>query len=137
MTVPDYETATDPGELLAVARDAVDRALISAFNVHQDLAENGIEPIQTNQYGDTALRADIEAEDAVLQAIGNLRITVFSEEHGVVNLNGDGLQPKLTGVLDGLDGSSVYRRERGTGKYGTMFAIFEGDNPVYDDYLAA
>lgn len=57
---------------------------------------------------------------------------ISSEEHGEVALSEN---PKYRGVLDGIDGTNAYRM--GTGPYGTMFAIFDGVNPRYDDYLVA
>jgi fructose-1,6-bisphosphatase/inositol monophosphatase family enzyme len=42
-----------------------------------------------------------------------------------------------TAVLDGLDGSSVYKRQPGKGGYGTMFALYAGEEPCYRDYLCA
>lgn len=37
--------------------------------------------------------------------------------------------------MDGIDGTNAYKM--GTGAYGTMFAIFEGVDPRYEDYLVS
>jgi len=108
-------------------------ALKKAYRVHEELGDSGIELLKKNQFGDTALRADVEVEEAVLSVLrdSGLPITVFSEEHGKVQL---GEETQYTGVLDGIDGSSWYKSERGKGRYGTMFAIFAGKDPTYGDY---
>lgn len=109
-------------------------ALESAFKIVQKLGASGIEEFRKNQYGDIALRGDIEAEEAVLNILrqNKLPVQVISEEHGVTVI---GDNPLYIGILDGLDGSGVYKRERSTGRYGTMFAIYKGTDPTYDDYL--
>lgn len=108
-------------------------ALQSAKRTHDALGLDGLAMIQKNQHGETALAADIACERAVLDTLKrrNVPITVHSEEHGIVVFGN-----QYTGVLDGIDGTSVYKGTRCTGRYGTMFAIFEGDNPSYDEYLA-
>jgi len=108
-------------------------ALKNAYKVHEKLGDDGKELLKKNQFGDTALRADVEVEEAVLSVLrdSGLPITVFSEEHGKVQL---GEKTQYTGVLDGIDGSSWYKSERGKGRYGTMFAIFAGQDPTYGDY---
>lgn len=110
------------------------KALWNAFLVHEDLGEKGEKLVEKNQFGDTALRADIEAEKAVLDTLreDNLPIKVISEEHGVTEIS---KKQSYLGILDGLDGSNVYKKSRGIGRYGTMFAIFQKINPCYEDYL--
>lgn len=109
-------------------------ALRAAYEVHQKLGASRTELLHKNQFGDTALRGDVEAESAVLNVLkeNNISIKVISEEHGVTVIGDD---PLYLGILDGIDGSGVYRRERGTGRYGTMFAIFNTTDPTYSDYL--
>jgi fructose-1,6-bisphosphatase/inositol monophosphatase family enzyme len=110
-------------------------ALQAAYKVHEQLGETGEQLMQTNRFGDTTvLRADIECEEAVLNVLrkDNIPIKVVSEEHGIVSI---GNSPQYLGILDGIDGSSLYKKARGKGHYGTMFAIFEGINPLYSDYL--
>ena len=121
-----------PGRASQESQESIERiktALITglerAFVVHETLGQGGEETVEKNQFGDTALKADIECERAIIdyfREIG-LSIRIISEEHGVTNL---GEHPEYLGILDGLDGSSVYKRERGVGRYGTMFAVLKG-----------
>lgn len=117
------------------ATHAVQQALEAAMRSHDDLGARGLEVMKKNQFGDTALRADWEMEEAVLQTLSELGIPVrvHAEEHGIVDIG----EPRLTAVLDGLDGTAVYKRERGSGRYGTMFGLFDGTDPSYDDYLVS
>lgn len=127
-------------ELEQQATEAVYNGLIAAFNVHEALGEEGVSDLQENRFGETALVADVKAEEAVLSALSTIdaQIEVLSEEHGSVIINEENTSGNsLLGVLDGLDGSSVYQKERGVGRYGTMFAIFAEEDPCYKDYLAA
>ena len=122
------------------AVEAVRTGLLAAYDVHEALGADGVSTMQENQFGETALVADVKAEAAVLAALSsvNARIEVLSEEHGRVVINGDNDgDVTLLGALDGLDGSSVYRQQRGVGRYGTMFALFASDDPQYRDYVAA
>lgn len=109
-------------------------ALESARKTVQGLEASGIEEFRKNQYGDIVLRGDVEAEAVVLNVLrkSKLEMKVVSEEHGITII---GDNPLCLGILDGLDGSGVYKRERATGRYGTMFAIYKGIDPAYDDYL--
>lgn len=109
-------------------------ALQEANKTHDKLGEKGEKIIQKNAYGDTALKVDIEAEKAIIEILKNkgVPIRIISEEHGIVGLCDD---PKYFGILDGLDGSKQYLRARGKSRYGTMFGIFSGVNPSYNDYL--
>ncbi|MDP2749730.1 MAG: inositol monophosphatase family protein [Nanoarchaeota archaeon] len=109
-------------------------ALFNANKIHDALGKVGEEIMPKNQFGDTALRADIEAENAVMEVFRNNKIPIrfFSEEHGTVDLCKN---PSYLGVLDGLDGSVVYKSARGKDRYGTMLGVFAGANPSYDDYL--
>jgi len=139
MKLPYGESNQSP-ELDRQAAEAVYAGLLNAFAVHESLGSEGVNSKQQNQFGETALVADVKAEEAVLAALYsvNARIEVLSEEHGTVVVNEDNTSGvKLLGVLDGLDGSSVYQKERGTGRYGTMFALFANDDPRYSEYLAA
>lgn len=108
-------------------------ALLNANKIHDELGAAGEELMQKNQFGDTALRADIEAEKAVMDVFreNNAHVRFVSEEYGIVDCK----NPFRLGVLDGLDGSVVYKSERGKGRYGTMLGIFAGTDPTYGDYL--
>lgn len=109
-------------------------ALERACKIVQELGASGIEPVHKNQFGDIALRGDVEAEKTILDVLrkNKLQIEVVSEEHGITFI---GDNPLYLGMLDGIDGSGVYKRERATGRYGTMFAVYKGTDPTYDDYL--
>lgn len=107
--------------------------LTQCFVSHQSLGARGKEKIMS-PLGKTALLADIEAEEVIIDKLreNNIPIKVVSEEHGVVDLGG---VPKFLGTLDGIDGTAGY--EGGQGRYGTMFAVSEGADPRYDDYLVS
>lgn len=108
--------------------------LKEAFSVHQTLGPEGKSTDKTNVFGENTLKADWEAEEVIINGclkIG-IPIVISSEEHGEVTI---GEKPKYRGILDGIDGTNAYRM--GTGPYGTMFAIYEGTNPRYRDYLVA
>ncbi|MEI6144257.1 MAG: hypothetical protein WCP91_01515, partial [Candidatus Berkelbacteria bacterium] len=62
----------------------------------------------------------------------NLNIKLISEEHGITKIGG---KPEYLAIMDGLDGSGLYKNERCKGRYATMFGIFLGENPHYQDYL--
>lgn len=115
-------------------KDVFIAALHAAYQAHNDLGVDGETLIRKNQFGDTALKVDIECEKAVLKELqnNNVPIKVISEEHGVTAIGND---PRYLGILDGLDGSSLYKAARGRKNYGTMFAIFSGTDPTYNDYL--
>lgn len=111
------------------------RALDAAKARHDRLDEKGLEPVRKNAKGDTALRADIECEEVVIQTLKDAQFpaVVYSEEHGIVNLTES---PEYVVVIDGIDGTKTYREERGVGRYGTLLGVFAGANPRYADYVA-
>lgn len=111
-------------------------SLRRTLSAHDSLGEIGEELVQKNQFGDTALRVDIECEKVILDFLKEMRvpIRVISEEHGQVDITEN---PRYLGILDGLDGSNVYKKERGRARYGTMFGIFNTTNPSYSDYLVS
>ena len=115
-------------------------ALAHTYDLHESLGEAGVNDVETNQFGDTAMVADVQSERIMLDALRTSGETfiVHSEEHGKLAIPGNDptLSAKLA-VMDGLDGSSLYKKARGTGNYGTMFAIFENDKPVYGEYSVA
>lgn len=122
---------------LILIKEIAISALKKAYQVHEELGARGEEIVQKNQFGEMALRADVEMEEAVIKELKRLKdsgvpIRLKSEEHGVVDI---GENPICLGVLDGLDGSGVYKKERDKGRYGTMLGVFSGLNPKYDEYL--
>lgn len=119
-------------------RQVVHDGLIAVYHVHEDLGADGVNAVEINQFGDQAMAADVQSERVVLDTLeaAGIPAIVHSEEHGVVRVNPDIDKPVLA-VLDGLDGSSLYKKERGEALYGTMFAVFENDNPTYNQYIAA
>lgn len=108
------------------------KLFLQAFEMHQKLGNEGKTPGQFNQFGDISLKADWDAEEVFVNGCkqAGIPIVISSEEHGEVTL---GKNLKYRGILDGIDGSNAFKM--GTGPYGTMFAIFEGINPRYQDYL--
>jgi fructose-1,6-bisphosphatase/inositol monophosphatase family enzyme len=109
-------------------------ALMRAFEVIKELGPRGEERIHKNQFNETALRADVEAEQAVIEVLrqSGIPIVIDSEEHKVVLLSN---QPQYYAVLDGVDGSVEYETTHGQGRYGSMLGIFQSENPTYGDYL--
>lgn len=110
------------------------KALSQAFETRNRLSGDGLELVTKNQFGDTALRLDIEAEKAVIEILrqSGISLIIRSEEHGVVEI---GEKPKYLAVLDGIDGSEECKKFWETGRYGTMLGIFSGTDPEYDDYI--
>lgn len=109
-------------------------ALQKTFMLHEELGEDGLQKVNKNQFGDTALRIDVDSEEIIIQEMkkANIPIRIVSEEHGTIDIVDN---PVLLGILDGLDGTSVYEKSRGVGRYGTMFGIFSNLDPLYSDYL--
>lgn len=110
------------------------KALENAYKIHEELGDKGLESVQKNPHGDTSLIGDIEAEKAVIDTFKEAKIPlrIISEEHGQVDLSE---KPQFLAVLDGLDGTSVYKTARGKGRYGTMLGIFSNLDPSYTDYI--
>jgi len=108
--------------------------LSKACCVVEELGEKGLIEIAKNQFGEKALKADFEAEEAVIKELEkeNIPIRIISEEHGIINIT---KKPFYLGVFDGLDGSAMYKKQPRGGRYGTMFGIFSGLDPKYEDYL--
>jgi fructose-1,6-bisphosphatase/inositol monophosphatase family enzyme len=119
----------------SLVRDIIIESLYKTLSVHDNLGKDGEKLVQKNQFGETALKVDIECEEAVINLLKSIGFPaqVISEEHGVVNVG----NPRYLAILDGLDGSNVYKRRREQeARYGTMFGIFHTTNPTYNDYLA-
>lgn len=91
-----------------------------------------------NQFGEMAMQIDISSEEIVIKHLRvysdktKQGIRVVSEEHGEFVI---GNEPELTAFLDGFDGSSAFRDSKGEARGGTMFALYEGIDPRFQDYL--
>jgi len=112
-------------------------ALKIAYKLYKTILYDGTKSANTkNQYGDTSLIMDIAIEELIIKEFrkSGIPLRVVSEEHGIVNLD---LNPKYTLFMDGLDGSSVYKNNPQTGRFGTMIAIYDGLDPIYNDYISA
>jgi len=109
-------------------------ALKESHSIIRTLGESGKENIVKNKFNELSLKADIECEKAVIKILRekNIPVKIISEEHGVTII---GDKPKYTAVLDGLDGSNVYKKDINKGRYGTMLAVFSGLDPKYKDYI--
>lgn len=113
-------------------RECLEAALLT----HDQLGAEGEEVVTKNEHGETALRVDIACEQAILDHLRGLgmSIRVFTEEHGEVVMGKDPVS--YTAIIDGLDGTSEYKRARGQARYATMFSILDGPKPFYRDYMA-
>lgn len=117
-----------------LVEEIVRKAMTIAKEVRDALGTSGKEVAGRNQYGDEALRLDVEIEKAILACLQrrSFPIKLISEELGDLSVT-DSLQ--FIGILDGLDGFSQYQSES-MGRYGTMFALYQGNRPSYGDYFA-
>ena len=109
-------------------------ALQKTLKVHEALGDLGEQKVRKNQFGETALKIDLECEKAIIDFFQqeNFPVRIISEEHGIVEIT---KEPRYLAVLDGLDGTKEYQLNRGKGRYGTMLGIFSNLDPIYDDYL--
>lgn len=119
------------------------KTAIAVHEQHNRLGSAGTKVVGRNRFGDPSLYADVAAEKRILDIMRNmgLRARVIAEEHGRHTIGfGD---PQFTIVMDGLDGSTVYAasspegRASGAARYGTMFAIYPGENFRYGDVLVS
>ncbi len=94
--------------------------------------------IGLNQFGEIAMLIDVAAEEAIIEHLRAYSskqgqgIRVVSEEHGEFTI---GDSPQMTAFLDGLVGSSAFRDSKGAARCGTMFALYKGADPAFQDYL--
>ncbi len=122
-------------DMVKTAEGIVKTALEKVSINHVNLGEKGKTIIKKNQFGDTALRADIEAEKVIIDYLHEIEFPtrIISEEHGI----DDSLykKPIFLVIIDGIDGTKAYKKR--LGQYGTIFAIYDGLEPHYDEYLAS
>ena len=122
------------------AKEVITQALISGlkstYELHEMLGNAGTSAVGQNQLGETTLVFDMESEEKILAELRktNIPMSIFSEEHGEFTT---GVNPIYTVSLDGLDGSGEYKNKRGVSMYGAMTCVLEGDDPSYDNYVAA
>lgn len=123
--------------------DGVAHGLISAYKNHVELGESGKEKVETNQFGDTALRADYEAEIRTMEGIeewakrNTKKLLVRGEEIGQKSIGSPfTLNEALFATLDGLDGTANYAKTADF-PYGTMVSIAEKQNPKYEDFVVS
>ena len=120
------------------SKENIEQILISSlkksYNVWQNLGKAGKETVQKNKFRETALRVDVEIEEEIINYFRTIdfSVQVHTEEHGVIDIG----HPQYLAVIDGLDGTRVFKNNREHGRYGTMLGIFAGHNPNYEDYLA-
>lgn len=125
---------------LIVVEAAFD-GLLNAYKGHKRLGEDGKKKDAPNQFGDLALRADIEAERKIRQAFkkwadkDEVLVIYRGEELGRDEL---GYLPgeKYFVVFDGLDGSDNFLKDT-QWPYGTMVAVAKGEDPIYEDFEVA
>jgi len=113
--------------------EATIQGLLGTYQLHQNLGKNGKTELKINQFGETTLVLDYEAEETIIKALTKLDIPMqfFSEEHESIHVE----NPRATVIIDGLDGSAEYKNKMGKSMYGTMIAVLEGDDPTYDNYI--
>lgn len=109
-------------------------ALREAKRVHDLLGKEAKSTVCKNQFGEQALRADLETEGVVIDVLRRRRlpVRVKSEEHGVMDLADE---PVYLSVLDGIDGTGELIKGYGVRRYGTMLEICSSVHPRYGDYL--
>lgn len=108
-------------------------ALEAARNKYIELGASGLLEVAKNQFGETALRMDIEAEEAVIGVFKkhNVPARIISEEHEVVDVG----IPEYLVAVDGIDGTDLYKQDYQKNGFGTMLVVFSDINPKYTDYL--
>lgn len=106
-------------------------ALKNALKQVRDLGEAGKLKDKINRFGEQSLRADYEAEEAVIESLrkAGLPSRVISEEHGQIDLLDN---PTMLAVLDGIDGSGAYKEGA---RSGTMLAVFSSTNGIADNFI--
>lgn len=109
-------------------------ALIYAWENHQNLGDRGFNSVRKNIHGENSLTGDIEAERAIIKTFERAKVPlrIISEEHSEFDIS---KEPKYLAVIDGLDGTNVYKSSNGKGRYGTMLGIFSNLDPSYEDYI--
>lgn len=112
------------------------KALRQAYKTHQSLGIQGLEDVGKNQFGETSFYADVMCENTVIEVLkqSKLSLSVVSEEHGMLDLASNA---QYLAIIDGLDGSGMFKKGRGKNRYATMLGIFSSADPTYNDYLVS
>jgi len=110
------------------------KALYKVYLNHENLGNKGEEIIKNYRFREETLLADWEAEKVVINTLREERFPaeIVSEEHGVVILDNNA---KYLVLIDGIDGTRVFKESDGRGRYGTIISVFETTNPKYEDSL--
>ncbi len=124
-------------------------ALVRTATTHRKLGASGLEYKSQNRFSESSLVGDWQAEEDVIATLKkyNVPVRLVTEEHGdaygAVKIG----QARMTGMVDGLDGSGNFvdyqnwklGREGGRrdAEYGTMFALYNGLTPIYDEGVTA
>lgn len=122
--------------MLRRCEQAALKALRDVLDSQKTLGERGKKIINTNQFGDRQILADVQCEAAVMRAFQqhDLPVRVVAEEHGLRNLH---QAPRLLLVLDGLDGSASFSGRAPAGSVGTLFTLYSALEPSYREYICA
>lgn len=120
MTIQDHLK-----ELINIARDE----LISGERL---VEETGY----VNVKGDHTIGMDARLEELFIEYIqkNDIPADIFSEEIGTVRYTG---KAEYLIAFDPLDGSTNYKEGMGMLPYGSLFAVYQGDNPTLSDIVAA
>lgn len=108
-------------------------ALANSKSRLDELGDRGLQVVQKNQFGETALLGDIECEKAIFEVLRKhkLPVRIISEEHGITDITQN---PTMLVIVDGIDGTANYKSAIGKGRYGTILGMFSNLNPTYGDY---
>lgn len=123
-------------DLRQLGTDALNEAHATFLRLVRDGSAR--QDVRQNKFGEMAMQIDVQSEEAVIKHLRlysektKQDIRVVSEEHGDFVIGKD---PTLTAFIDGFDGSSAFRDSEGTARGGTMFALYRGSDPRFQDYL--
>lgn len=146
------ETLQQLQEVLSPRANILLGTMTEVMGKHRSLGPRGKDKTSTNQFGDMAMVADVEAENTIIvNAIKHsekdeIAIMFCGEEKGKgIIRNGQieywGREDKSESdqnevefwVLDGLDGSENYATTTDW-PYGTMLSVADSPNPSYNDF---
>lgn len=114
--------------------------IIELLNISRNELISGERLVEETGYvnvkGDHTIGMDTRLENLFIEYIQKNKITadVFSEEIGTVKYQG---KADYLIAFDPLDGSTNYKEGMGMLPYGSLFAVYQGDNPTLSDIVAA